>query len=46
MSGAIARNVVQSFAKAQADRPDLQMLSPREHSVLDEARPHAPDGWL
>lgn len=35
MSAAIARKVVQSFARAEAVRPDLQVLSPRERSVLD-----------
>jgi DNA-binding NarL/FixJ family response regulator len=34
MSCAIARKVVQSFAKVEA-RPDFQTLSPREQSVLD-----------
>lgn len=35
MSAAIARKVVQSFARAGNDRPDLQALSPRERDVLD-----------
>ncbi len=35
MSCAIARKVVQSFARTEADRPDLQALSPRERSVLE-----------
>jgi DNA-binding NarL/FixJ family response regulator len=35
MSCAIARKVVQSFAKTGAERPDLEALSPRERSVLE-----------
>lgn len=35
MSCAIARKVVQSFARTEAERPDLQALSPRERSVLE-----------
>jgi DNA-binding NarL/FixJ family response regulator len=35
MSCAIARKVVQSFARTEAERPDLQALSPRERDVLD-----------
>jgi DNA-binding NarL/FixJ family response regulator len=35
MSCAIARKVVQSFAHAKPNRPDLQALSPRERSVLE-----------
>ncbi len=35
MSCAIARKVVQSFAKTEVERPDLQTLSARERAVLD-----------
>jgi DNA-binding NarL/FixJ family response regulator len=35
MSAGIARKVVQSFARTEGDRPDMQTLSPRERSVLD-----------
>ncbi|WP_438480951.1 response regulator [Oleiharenicola lentus] len=35
MSAAIARKVVQSFAKTENERPDFEELSPRERSVLD-----------
>ena len=35
MSAGIARKVVQSFARTEVERPDLQTLSPRERSVLD-----------
>jgi DNA-binding NarL/FixJ family response regulator len=35
MSAGIARKVVQSFAKAEPARPNMQTLSPRERSVLD-----------
>lgn len=35
MSCAIARKVVQSFARTEVERPDLQALSPRERSVLE-----------
>jgi len=35
MSCAIARKVVQSFARTEVERPDLQVLSPRERSVLE-----------
>ncbi len=35
MSCAIARKVVQSFTRTEAERPDLQALSPRERDVLD-----------
>lgn len=35
MSSAIARKVVQSFARAPAPAPEVETLSPREHTVLD-----------
>ncbi len=35
MSSGIARKVVQSFSKTTAPRSDLEILSPREQSVLD-----------
>lgn len=35
MSCAIARKVVQSFARTEVERPDLQALSPRERDVLE-----------
>lgn len=35
MSCTIARKVVQSFTRTAAERPDLQVLSPRERDVLD-----------
>jgi DNA-binding NarL/FixJ family response regulator len=34
MSSGIARKVVQHFAQAQQSQPDVNALSPREHSVL------------
>ncbi|MDQ5978240.1 MAG: hypothetical protein QG602_1214 [Verrucomicrobiota bacterium] len=35
MSAGIARKVVQSFSRTEAERPDLQTLSPRERAVLE-----------
>ncbi len=35
MSCAIARKVVQSFTQAPAGRSDIEVLSPRERTVLD-----------
>lgn len=35
MSCAIARKVVQSFTRAETDRASIEVLSPRERSVLD-----------
>jgi DNA-binding NarL/FixJ family response regulator len=35
MSCSIARKVVQSFARTEVERPDLEALSPRERSVLE-----------